>query len=722
MAGRHRFRAHRHGWRKALGVGAAASLLAVSSVPAFAAELVTAEVDAVQNDVTVVQGSSTSFNIDLSATGSISSSITASNPSTAKVHTSYSLNATGVLTSDTFSTAVAFYSSGTGCNGNNCIVTGSGVRGATVSANTSTPIGSYTITLGEMAGTTLTADPGVAGGKLDDTTATTITVRVVAPVVTIVDTDGDGVADSTDNCPLVSNSTQADTDNDGQGDACDANTYAPTVLSAAGDAIGNEGDLLTTGGSFADQDGNSLTITQAAGPGSLVDHGNGTWAWQLQTTDDASGSVTVQASDGLRTVTDSFDYSAVNVAPTQPGTPGITLGSSPNPTGLFTVGWDGSSDVAADSVTYTLQHKDADDASWSNVATAISTNSYTFGGSNTSEPEGTWIYRVQATDGEANGDSYWSNTSDGVVVDKSAPTAPGVSADRSAYYTDGSGNAWYKEAVTVSASQGTDPALADTSAGSGVDASSLPAAATYTTQSNPHTYSATEKDNAGNESGSSSLSVYVDNAAPLVTLDCSQIPSTIFVGDTVSVSWSAADVGGSGIASGSGGSVTLNTTSISALRSVSVPAGAATDNVDYSSPASNSCSYSVIYRWTGFFQPIDVLNNDASVGTISSSTIWNSVRAGSAVPVKFSLQGDQGLSIFATGSPISTKVACPSATAYVDPIETFAGTTSGLKYDPLADQYNYTWKTSTTLAGTCQRLDVKLIDGTSHYAFFKFTK
>jgi hypothetical protein len=32
------------------------------------------------------------------------------------------------------------------------------------------------------------------------------------------------------------------------------------------------------------------------------------------------------------------------------------------------------------------------------------------------------------------------------------------------------------------------------------------------------------------------------------------------------------------------------------------------------------------------------------------------------------------------------------------------------------------WKTTSTLANTCQRLEVKLVDGTSHYAFFRFVK
>jgi hypothetical protein len=43
------------------------------------------------------------------------------------------------------------------------------------------------------------------------------------------DTDGDGVCDEVDNCPLVANADQADTDGDGSGDACDV---PPVVLVA----------------------------------------------------------------------------------------------------------------------------------------------------------------------------------------------------------------------------------------------------------------------------------------------------------------------------------------------------------------------------------------------------------------------------------------------------------------------------------------------------------
>ncbi|MGX9727739.1 MAG: FG-GAP repeat protein [Candidatus Electronema sp. VV] len=45
---------------------------------------------------------------------------------------------------------------------------------------------------------------------------------VFGSAVTVTDTDGDGIADATDNCPLIANADQQDTDGDGIGDVCDA--------------------------------------------------------------------------------------------------------------------------------------------------------------------------------------------------------------------------------------------------------------------------------------------------------------------------------------------------------------------------------------------------------------------------------------------------------------------------------------------------------------------
>jgi hypothetical protein len=108
------------------------------------------------------------------------------------------------------------------------------------------------------------------------------------------------------------------------------------------------------------------------------------------------------------------------------------------------------------------------------------------------------------------------------------------------------------------------------------------------------------------------------------------------------------------------------------------------------------------YKFTGFFQPVDNLPT------------LNTVNAGRAVPVKFSLGGNQGLNILAAGYPLSTQIAC-NTLATLDQIEqTVTAGSSSLSYDATSDQYTYVWKTDKSRAGSCRQLTVKLNDGTSH--------
>jgi hypothetical protein len=114
------------------------------------------------------------------------------------------------------------------------------------------------------------------------------------------------------------------------------------------------------------------------------------------------------------------------------------------------------------------------------------------------------------------------------------------------------------------------------------------------------------------------------------------------------------------------------------------------------------------YNFTGFFPPVD------------NTPALNLAKAGSAIPVKFSLSGNKGLAIFATGYPKAQQIACDTS-ATLDEIEqTVSAGGSSLSYDPVTDQYTYVWKTEKAWSGTCRQLQVKLSDGNPHVANFKF--
>ncbi len=120
---------------------------------------------------------------------------------------------------------------------------------------------------------------------------------------------------------------------------------------------------------------------------------------------------------------------------------------------------------------------------------------------------------------------------------------------------------------------------------------------------------------------------------------------------------------------------------------------------------SKSTGLQIIWPFSGFFSPVD-----------NPNTI-NQANAGSTIPVKFSLGGDRGLGILAANSPKITKTTCAGSA----PIEIVDETTlepGGLKYS--GGQYIWNWKTAKNLAGNCYRLDVILVDGTTHTANFKF--
>src|SRR5690349_5658377 len=125
--------------------------------------------------------------------------------------------------------------------------------------------------------------------------------------------------------------------------------------------------------------------------------------------------------------------------------------------------------------------------------------------------------------------------------------------------------------------------------------------------------------------------------------------------------------------------------------------------------SADEVAHETAFDFQGFFKPVDNLPT------------LNGAKAGSAVPVKFSLNGYQGLTgLMATGSPASQKIAC-STSAPIDDLESTANPgASTLSYDASSDTYSYVWKTDSSWSGTCRQLVVTLSDGVPHTAVFKF--
>jgi hypothetical protein len=273
-----------------------------------------------------------------------------------------------------------------------------------------------------------------------------------------------------------------------------------------------------------------------------------------------------------------------------------------------------------------------------------------------------------------------------VKIDKTGPTA-GLAVTAG---TPGS-NGWYTSDVTVSTS--------------GSDTISSPVTCTadqyQTTETTDTVFNGSCTNDAGLSTNATPLTIKLDKFVPTFGACPAGRPFYLNSGQQTVGPISAYDTVSLLDATASTLSGSVDTSSIG-TKTVTFTA------YDYAgNSATEACSYSVIYHWTGFFQPVD---NDK----------LNTVKAGSAIPVKFSLSGNQGLNIFATGYPKSISINC-STGEQEDAIElTVNAGGSSLNYDPTADQYIYVWKTEKSWAGTCRRLEVKLIDDTTHTADFKF--
>ncbi len=256
-------------------------------------------------------------------------------------------------------------------------------------------------------------------------------------------------------------------------------------------------------------------------------------------------------------------------------------------------------------------------------------------------------------------------------------------------------NGWYRSAVTVTWTV-IDPE-------SGI-ASSTGCGQTVISNDTTGTTITCSATNSAGLSASQQVIIKVDQTAPGINVVTPGAGASYLLGSSVTANYSCSDAT-SGVASCIG-----TAPSGSAIDTVSV--GTKSFTVTASDNAGNAktvtATYSVIYNFRGLFAPVD------------NPPVVNVAKAGSALPVKFSLSGNQGLSIMATGYPRSVVISCDSS-APVDDIEvTVTSGSSGLTYDTTADQYIYTWKTDKAWTGTCRQLQMTLKDGSIYTANFEF--
>lgn len=97
----------------------------------------------------------------------------------------------------------------------------------------------------------------------------------------------------------------------------------------------------------------------------------------------------------------------------------------------------------------------------------------------------------------------------------------------------------------------------------------------------------------------------------------------------------------------------------------------------------------------------------------------NVIKAGQAVPIKFSLHGYQGMGVLDSPALTTVNHTCDNITSTLLPDTASAVDTGNLTYDPGTDTYAYVWKTPKTATG-CITLQIHLNGTPTQAAEFKF--
>ncbi|WP_020145811.1 PxKF domain-containing protein, partial [Terracoccus sp. 273MFTsu3.1] len=201
----------------------------------------------------------------------------------------------------------------------------------------------------------------------------------------------------------------------------------------------------------------------------------------------------------------------------------------------------------------------------------------------------------------------------------------------------------------------------------------------------------------------------IGKATPAVSLNCPT--GVVYDGAahpcTAAVQGIGAELAGASVAVTytRGVSATTDVTSVGTVAVLASFAGSA----DYT-PASKSGSFTIA-AWTtqGFYQPVDM-----------GSTVLNTVKAGSTVPLKFELfSGSTELtSVSAVKSFGAKQITCGTAPTE-DAIEMTTTGGTNLRYDTSGGQFIQNWQTPKATVGTCYQVTMTALDDSKITAYFK---
>jgi hypothetical protein len=226
----------------------------------------------------------------------------------------------------------------------------------------------------------------------------------------------------------------------------------------------------------------------------------------------------------------------------------------------------------------------------------------------------------------------------------------------------------------------------------------------------PASVTVTARDNAGNQASVTHTVTVVasDLVAPTISLLTPLDGAVYLLDQEVPADYSCADDGGSGLLSCTGpvADGALLDTGAVGPREFTVTAADGAGNT-----ASATARYRVIYDFEAFLWPV---RNRPRVNT------WV---AGSSVPIRFELGGNQGVDVIEDGWPQVAVVGCDFTA------EPEAGEPARhprwfreLVYRRSKKRYAMVWQTERRWAGSCRQFMLKLKDGTVRRADFKFVR